>query len=97
MSRSAAATYSFLLAIPALAGAGVYEAFSMLRHHEPLSTSPGNLAIGAALSFVVGLVALALLQRVLERGRLHYFGWYCIALGLVVIALNWLVKINSPR
>jgi len=89
MSRSAATTYSFLLAIPALAGAGVYEAFSMLRHHEPLSTSAPNLAIGAAVSFIVGLGALALLQRVVERGRLHYFGWYCVGLGLVVIALNW--------
>ena len=24
-----------------------------------------------------------------ERGRLHYFGWYCVGLGLVVIGLNW--------
>jgi undecaprenyl-diphosphatase len=89
MSRSAAATYSFLLAIPALAGAGVYEAFKMLRHPEPLSASPRDLAIGAAVSFAVGLAALALLQRVVERGRLHYFGWYCVGLGVVVVALNW--------
>lgn len=89
MSRSAAATYSFLLAIPALAGAGVYKAFSMVWHQTPLSTSPTNLGIGAAISFVVGLAAIAVLTRVLERGRLHYFGWYCIALGVVVIALNW--------
>jgi undecaprenyl-diphosphatase len=88
MSRPAAATYSFLLAIPALAGAGVYEGFSMLRHQEPLSTSPTNLAIGAAVSFVVGLVALVFLNRVLQRGRLQYFGWYCIGLGLVVIAMH---------
>jgi undecaprenyl-diphosphatase len=89
MSRSAAATYSFLLAIPALTGAGVYEAFSMLRHHQPLSTAPGHLAIGAVVSFAVGLAAIAVLTRVLERGRLHYFAWYCIGLGIVVIALNW--------
>jgi undecaprenyl-diphosphatase len=89
MSRASAATYSFLLAIPALAGAGVYEAFSMLKDPKPLSASPVNLTIGAAVSFVVGLAAIAVLTRVLERGRLHYFGWYCIALGLIVIVLNW--------
>ena len=89
MSRSAAATYSFLLAIPALAGAGVYEAFKMLKQPEPLSASPRDLAIGAAVSFAVGLAALALLQRVVERGRLHYFGWYCVGLGVVVVALTW--------
>ncbi len=89
LSRSAAATYSFLLAIPALTGAGVYASYKMLRHPEHLSTSPTNLAIGAAVSFIVGIAALALLQRIVERGRLHYFGWYCIVLGIVVLWLRW--------
>jgi undecaprenyl-diphosphatase len=89
LSRQAAATYSFLLAIPAIAGAGCYEGLSMLRHHAPLSTSPTNLLLGALLAFVVGLGAIALLTRVLQQGRLHYFAWYCIGLGLVVIALHF--------
>jgi undecaprenyl-diphosphatase len=89
LSRPAAVNYSFLLAIPALTGAGVYASYKMLRHPEHLSASPANLAIGAAVSFVVGIAALALLQRVVERGRLHYFGWYCIALGIVVLWLQW--------
>ena len=87
--RTSAATYSFLLAIPALAGAGAYEAFSMIKDPKPLSASPLNMTIGAIASFFVGLAAISLLTRILERGRLHYFGWYCIALGLIVIALNW--------
>jgi len=86
MSRSAAATYSFLLAIPALAGAGVYEGYSLLKDGEKLSTSPEYLVSGALVSFVVGIGALSCLDRLLQRGRLHFLGWYCIALGLVVIA-----------
>jgi len=89
MSRPAAATYSFLLAIPALAGAGAYAGLKMVRHPEHLSTSPTNFAVGAVVSFTVGLAAVALVQRVIERGKLHYFGWYCILLGIVVLALNW--------
>jgi len=89
MMRTSAATYSFLLAIPALAGAGAYEAFSMIKDPKPLSASPLNMTIGAIAAFFVGLAAISLLTRILERGRLHYFGWYCIALGLIVIALNW--------
>jgi undecaprenyl-diphosphatase len=88
LSRPAAATYSFLLAIPALAGAGVYKGYSMLKHPEALSTSPANLTIGCLVSFLVGLVAIAVLTRVLARGRLHYFAWYCIVLGVVVIGLH---------
>jgi len=89
MTRRAAATYSFLLAIPALAGAGGYEVLSILRHGAKLSASPTNLGIGAVVSFVVGLVTLSILSRVVERGRLSYFGWYCIGLGIIVVALHW--------
>jgi len=89
MTRRAAATYSFLLAIPALAGAGGYEVMSILRHGAKLSAAPMDLAIGAVVSFGVGLVALSILSRVVERGRLSYFGWYCIALGVIVVTLNW--------
>jgi undecaprenyl-diphosphatase len=89
LSRPAAATYSFLLAIPALAGAGVYEAFSMSKDKVPLSTSAGNLAIGVLVSFVVGLAALWLLKRIVEHARLHYFGWYCILLGAVVVVSHF--------
>jgi undecaprenyl-diphosphatase len=89
LTRPAAATYSFLLAIPALAGAGVYEAFSMARDQVSLSTSASNLVIGALVSFVVGLAALWLLKRIVEHGRLHYFGWYCIVLGTIVVVLHF--------
>jgi undecaprenyl-diphosphatase len=85
MSRSAAASYSFLLAIPALAGAGVYEGLSLLKDRAPLSTSASDLAIGAGVSFIVGLVALRFLNALLERGQLHWFGWYCIVLGAIVV------------
>lgn len=88
LSRPGAAAYSFLLAIPALAGAGVYKGYDMLKHPEALSTSPLNMAIGCLVSFLVGLVAIAALTRVLAHGRLHYLAWYCIGLGIVVIGLH---------
>jgi undecaprenyl-diphosphatase len=77
-----------LLAIPALAGAGVYKGYSMLKHPESLSTSPVNLAIGCAVSFFVGLAAIAVLTRVIALGRLHYLAWYCIGLGILVIGAH---------
>ncbi len=85
MTRSAAATFSFLLAIPALAGAGCYEAFSLVQDRQPLSAAPGHLAIGAAISFVVGLAAIWSLERLLARGQLKWLAWYCIVLGAAVV------------
>ena len=85
MTRASSATYSFLLAIPALAGAGLYEAYSMVKDQQPLSARPAHLAIGAAISFLVGLAAIWSLERLLQRGQLQWLAWYCIGLGAVVV------------
>ena len=49
------------------------------------STSPGLLALGAGLSFVVGMVALWWLVRWVEQGHLYRFAWWVLLLGPIVI------------
>jgi len=85
LARPSAATFSFLLGAPIIAGAGLLKGAKMITGHPP-ATSLWLLAIGALVSFVVGLIALTWLIRWLERGKLHYFGWYCIVLGTVLSA-----------
>ena len=84
LSRNDAATFSFLLAIPAIGGASVLELKHLLEG-ATLSTSPTNLAIGAAVAFAVGLVSLWGLLKVLEQGKLQYFAYWCLIVGLFVI------------
>jgi undecaprenyl-diphosphatase len=96
LNRESAATFSFLLAIAAIAGAGVLEGldiFSAVRHGEYSPTAlPLHMLIGALVAFVVGLASLWALVRLLERGRLAVFAWYCIALGIVVVTWRvWLL------
>lgn len=85
LSPNAAATFSFLLAIPAIAGAGSWEIVSMIRDQEAISTPVGYLLLGAFVSFVVGLASLWWLVRWLERGRLQWFAAWCIPVGVIVI------------
>jgi undecaprenyl-diphosphatase len=85
LNRSSAATFSFLLAIPAILGAGVLEGISMYRHGSGPQTPVSWLLFGAFVSFVVGLGALWLLNRWLQSGRIHVFAWYCIVLGIAVV------------
>ena len=96
LSRPAAASYSFLLAIPALAGAGVYETVTMLKDREPLSVPVSYLIAGMAVAFVIGLLALRFLDALLQRGQLHWCGWYCIALGVVVVVWQLALKPAAP-
>jgi undecaprenyl-diphosphatase len=93
LDRPSAATFSFLLAIPAILGAGVLEALSMVKDGKLPETPAAQLFIGAAVSLVVGLGSLWLLNRWLQRGRLHLFAWYCIVLGVAVIAWQVTLKI----
>jgi len=85
LKREEAATFSFLLAIPAIGGAGLMELVALLRAPAHLS-SLALLGLGAALSFAVGLASLALLLRWLREGRLHHFAAWVLLLGPAVIA-----------
>jgi undecaprenyl-diphosphatase len=78
VDREEAARFSFLLSVPAIAGAALLE----LRHLTPGSGVPlMTLLAGAATAFVVGYLALRLLLRLVRRGHLGGFAWYCWVLG----------------
>lgn len=80
----AAATFSFLLAIPVLVGAGLIELISLVRKGSS-GTPPGHLALGMLVSFLVGLGSLWVLVQLLERGRFQWFAIWCIPLGTGVV------------
>ncbi len=82
-SAQSAATFSFLLAIPAIGGAGLLTAVSMV-NKTGFTTPWHHLLIGGIVSFIVGLFALNWLIRWLEHGRLRLFAWWCIPLGVCV-------------
>lgn len=83
LAPPAAATFSFLLAIPAIAGAGLLTTISMATK-TGVTTAWPHLLAGGCVSFVVGLFALRWLISWLERGRLRLFAWWCIPLGICV-------------
>ena len=83
MKRDAAATFSFLLAIPVIAGATILEIADYGKSAQ--TTSVMLLAVGVAVSFFVGLASLWLLVHTVRRGKLHWFAAWCIPVGLAVI------------
>ncbi|MBB76709.1 MAG: UDP-diphosphatase [Planctomycetaceae bacterium] len=93
VKRQASAEFSFLLAIPAIAGAGLLEAKDLL---QASSTSAPliYLVLGAALAFIVGTIALRWLLNWLQTGRLAWFAWWCIPLGACVVAYHLLLAAN---
>lgn len=86
LRQDEAATFSFLMAIPVIAGAGLVELAGLLRSPSDSEISFGLLGLGTVVSFAVGLASLAWLIRWLQRGRLHHFAWWVLLLGPAVIA-----------
>ncbi len=78
-------TFSFLLAIPAILGASVLaikDVWQQASAGETLEFSITELAIGAFVSFLVGLVALTWLIGWSRKDRLHWFAWWCFPAGV---------------
>jgi len=84
-ARPDAARFSFLLSIPAIAGAGVFELKDAI-HHLGRDAMPA-LVVGTAVAAISSYIAIAWLMRWLGKHRLGVFGAYRIALGAVVLAL----------
>ncbi|HET7467107.1 MAG TPA: undecaprenyl-diphosphate phosphatase [Candidatus Dormibacteraeota bacterium] len=78
-----AARFSFLLATPVILGAGIIEVPELFAPGVPL----GQYFAGAILSGIAAYASARFLLRYFRSGRLDPYGWYCIAAGLVSLAL----------
>ena len=86
VDRVEAARYSFLMSLPVIFGATLLKGKDMMANPPPSETLTA-LALGAAVSFVVGLGALWALMQLVRQGRFSVFGWYCLTLGVVGLIL----------
>ena len=81
IERKEAGRFSFLLGLPAILGAALLE----FKGISATVLSPGLIFAAFGISLLVGLVALKLLLDFIRRGRLFYFGFYLVALGLACL------------
>ncbi len=83
VERRAAAEFSFLLAIPTMLAA---TAFSLLKARNELSADGmAQIAVGFLVAFAVALVTVRLVMAFIGRVGFTPFGWYRIALGVVML------------
>jgi undecaprenyl-diphosphatase len=83
-TRPDSARFSFLLGIPAIAGAGVFTVGDALASGEPVTM---DAVYCAALTFVAGLAAIAFLMALVKRISLLPFVLYRMVLGGFLLVL----------
>lgn len=89
-SRSLAAEFSFFLAIPIMFGVS----FLKIVTYEGVLTGTdiGVLLCGMVVAYVVSLLAIKFLVNFVKKHDFKLFGWYRIALALIVIGYFTLIK-----
>ena len=87
MGREAATRFAFLLAIPAVVGAGVYELKEIPNGHNDYGWGPTIVA--TVVSFIVGYAAIAWLLRYISTHSYMPFVIYRVALGTLTLGLLW--------
>lgn len=74
LKQSAAANFSFLMAIPVIGGAGLLELLKLIKHHQTIPIT--ELSTGFFVSFVVGLFALSWVINWIKKGKLTWFAYW---------------------
>lgn len=81
--RTKAARFSFLMVIPLIFGKVAKDALS-----GDIVFNPGDgtaVVAGFIAAFVFGLIACKWMISLVRKSKLHYFGYYCLAIGIISI------------
>jgi undecaprenyl-diphosphatase len=84
LTREAAARFSFLMATPVVAGAGLWEARKLVTHEAGVNPSANLTVIGFIAAAISGLLAIRFMLEFLKRQPLTVFVVYRVVAAAVV-------------
>ncbi len=97
LNPKTAAEFSFFLAVPTMFAATVYSLYDFFK--EPGNTFTSNdlllLAVGNLVAFVVAMLAIRSFITFLTKNGFKLFGYYRIAVGLIILALWAMGKLDQ--
>lgn len=82
LNRSAAAEFSFFLAVPTLFGAAAIKSLGIIKTIS--SDQIQFLAAGLILSFLFALIAIKFMLKIISKFGFKHFGYYRIILGILI-------------
>ena len=88
MSRPCASQFTFFLAIPVMAGASGLKVVKYLAEGSVFTLAEVlALVVGCVVAFLVSMAAIRFLMGYVKKHTFTAFGWYRIALGVVVLGI----------
>ncbi|MCA9372189.1 undecaprenyl-diphosphate phosphatase [Candidatus Woesebacteria bacterium] len=83
--RDESAKYSFLLSIPTIVSAALFDLYKMRGVALADSAQTITLLLGTIIAFVSALVGVKWLIGYLQQKSLNIFGWYRLLLGIILL------------
>ena len=88
LTRSAAAEFSFFLAVPTMLAATGYKLFKHVKEHGSFTSEEiKQLAIGNIVAFIVAMIAIKFFIGFLKKYGFKVWGVYRIVVGLIMLVL----------
>ena len=92
LSRTAAAEFSFFLSIPAMVGGSLIKVLQYFADGNTFSASETAILVSGMLSaFIVSVIAIKFLLSYIRKHNFTFFGYYRIALGIIILIYFLLV------
>ncbi len=90
MNKTAAAEFSFFLAVPTMAAATGYKLLKFYLNGGAFTSEQiGLLAVGNVFAFVVAIIAIRSFISFLTRHGFKWFGYYRIIVGVVILLMYY--------
>ncbi|MDR3331407.1 MAG: undecaprenyl-diphosphate phosphatase [Synergistaceae bacterium] len=88
LSRGEAFRFSFLLSVPAIIGAALYEGRDLGGYGAFAAALPDGWVTGAVAAFLAGMISLILLRRLVMSEKWWILSVYCMLLGTVSVIFS---------
>ncbi|MBQ9903015.1 MAG: undecaprenyl-diphosphate phosphatase [Clostridia bacterium] len=92
--KNTALEFSFIMGIPAILAANLLE----VKDTDWSAVSGAtvvSIIVGIVVSAVVGVLAIKFLKWIVSNEKFHYFGYYCLILGVIVIIIATIESVTG--
>lgn len=89
ISREQAARFSFLMVLIPIIGASGLEMIDLVKANEFSGFQTTPLIAGFIGAFLSGLAACSWMLKIVKKGKIQYFAYYCLIVGIITILVAW--------
>ena len=93
LDREFAARFSFLLSIPAILGATVFQVKDIMEVGGGAGIGTGAMVAGSLAAALAGYISIKYMLQILRKGKMKYFAYYVFVLGALVIVDQYVTHI----